>query len=472
MNENNKNKKNDILNNSEISSSTSGSISSTDSDIFSLSEDSFFTNLSEIDELKNIQHSSSENLDSNKILEMLNVSESVLTTHDLSKLFSLILKKAISLTEAESGYLLLKKTENKDVDTEKQERIFDADDLEVAHSENNKIGNYDKAYKQISKTVINKVIGTKKVEIIKNALNDENFESQQSIINLKLKSIMCAPMIIRGEIIGAIYVENRLIPAIFTRETGKILQFFGNQCAIAVENGKLFEEYDNLFKNLHEMVNARTNELKREKQYNEDLIQNLGEILFVVDENFNLIKANKAFNKVLGLEPQKYIGKNINTLYSKDTIDSIEKGINKKEQISNVKCSIENSKGELINFSATLTPLIDDKKVFSGTIIINSDMTEYEKLEEERAEKLQLEAITKATVTANDQINTPLGVIIGRTKIIETMYKDDLKLSKNLTIIKEQSFRIKDTLDKMKKMTTLKVKDYKLSDVTMLDLNE
>ena len=223
---------------------------------------------------------------------------------------------------------------------------------------------------------------------------------------------------------------------------------------------------------MHEIVNSRTEELIREKQYNEDLIQNLGEILLVVDNDFKIVKINKALNKILELDPSEFIGKKITSIYDDISSESITEAIKNKEYISNIKCSIKNSKNDLVNFSATITPLKDDKGVFSGTIIINSNMTEYEKLEEERAERLQLEAITKATVTANDQINTPLGVIIGRTKIIETLAKGDEKLIKNLSIIKEQSFRIKDTLDKMKKMTKLKVKDYKLTDVTMLDLNE
>ena len=271
--------------------SVSSSISSTDSDIFSLSEDSFFSNLSEIDELKTLSKSKVNDMDSNKILEMLNTSELVLSTHNLSELFEVILTKAISLTDAESGYLLLRKNEsNKEKSNLQKNNKFDTENLVIAHSKNNDIEKKEDAYGQISKTVINKVIETRKVEIIKNALNDENFDTQQSIMNLKLKSIMCAPMIIRDEVIGVIYIENRLIPKIFNLETSKILQFFANQCAIAIENGRLFEEYENLFKNLHEIVNSRTEELIREKQYNEDLIQNLGEILLVVDNDNNIVK--------------------------------------------------------------------------------------------------------------------------------------------------------------------------------------
>ena len=207
--------------------SVSSSISSTDSDIFSLSEDSFFSNLSEIDELKTLSKSKVNDMDSNKILEMLNTSELVLSTHNLSELFEVILTKAISLTDAESGYLLLRKNEsNKEKSNLQKNNKFDTENLVIAHSKNNDIEKKEDAYGQISKTVINKVIETRKVEIIKNALNDENFDTQQSIMNLKLKSIMCAPMIIRDEVIGVIYIENRLIPKIFNLETSKILQFF------------------------------------------------------------------------------------------------------------------------------------------------------------------------------------------------------------------------------------------------------
>jgi len=84
----------------------------------------------------------------------------------------------------------------------------------------------------------------------------------------------------------------------------------------------------------------------------------------------------------------------------------------------------------------------------------------------------QLESINMVAVTAGDQINTPLGVIIGRATIIASMLKcDDHQITKNINLIKEQAYRIKRTVDAIKNIKVIQDKDYKLDDLKMLDLS-
>jgi signal transduction histidine kinase len=77
---------------------------------------------------------------------------------------------------------------------------------------------------------------------------------------LGLRSIMCVPLISRGETIGAIYVENRSIRGRFGEEDLPPLILFGNQAAVAIENARLID-------NLEGRVVARTEELERAKQH-------------------------------------------------------------------------------------------------------------------------------------------------------------------------------------------------------------
>jgi len=63
-------------------------------------------------------------------------------------------------------------------------------------------------------------------------------------------------------------------------------------------------------------------------------------------------------------------------------------------------------------------------------------------------------------------------VIIGRAAILYTLLPNDENIQKNLQVIKEQAFRIKDTLNEMKEITKIKDKDYKLDGVTMIDLKK
>jgi len=429
-------------------------VSSSDSDIFSISsEESFFNSIADIESLRNVIPTHEET-ESKKLQQVLGVTEKLMTTYDRMEILHIIIEKSIEFTGAERGYLIL---------------VKDNDELEIAYSLNMDNQSPEDSMKEISSTVINKVIRDKEVIIVKDALNDQEYEVKRSIINLRLKSIMCVPMLKENKVSGIIYVENRKIPGIFNSESGEVLKFFGNQCAVALENLDLIEENRQYSLNLEKQVEQRTAELLYEKAYTEKVIENIGEVLITVGKNKTILKVNKALLDILGLDPDSFIGHELYKLYSKNSAKDIIEAIDSKRNIANISCYIANSEKADIHFSSTISHIYENEELI-GSVIINKDMTEVEKYELEKLEKKELESITKAAVTANDQINTPLGVIIGRATILSTLLPDDDNILKNLQVIKEQAFRIKDTLSEMKKITKITDKDYKLDGVKMIDL--
>ncbi|MBN2858445.1 MAG: GAF domain-containing protein [Candidatus Delongbacteria bacterium] len=428
-------------------------ISSSDSDIFSISsEESFFSSIHDIENLRNVLPTHEET-ESKKLQQVLSITEKLMTTFKKEEIYHIIIQKSIEFTGAERGYLLL----------------VNKDELDIVYSLNMDTQTPEESVREISSTVINKVLAEKEVIIIKDALNDEEYEVKRSIINLRLKAIMCVPMIKEGKVTGIIYVENRKIPGIFNSESGEILKFFGNQCAIALENLDLIQENKDYAVNLEKQVEERTAELSYEKAFIERIIENIGEILVAVDNNNRIIKMNSAVKGILGIESDSYLGKTIGEFYEGDSSKPVSEAISSKKNTSNISCYILNSAGEKVHFSATVSHIIENSEVI-GSVIINKDMTEVEKYEMERLEKRELESITKAAVTANDQINTPLGVIIGRATILSSLIPNDENIKKNLDVIRDQAYRIKETLNEMKKITKIKDKEYKLDGIRMIDL--
>lgn len=428
-------------------------ISSSDSDIFSISsEESFFSSIHDIENLRNVLPTHEET-ESKKLQQVLGITEKLMTTFKKEEIHHIIIEKSIEFTGAERGYLLL----------------VNKDELDIVYSLNMDTQTPEESVREISSTVINKVLDEKEVIIIKDALNDEEYEVKRSIINLRLKAIMCVPMIKEGKVTGIIYVENRKIPGIFNSESGEILKFFGNQCAIALENLDLIQENKDYALNLEKQVEERTAELSYEKAFVERIIENIGEILVAVDNDLKIVKMNSAVKEILGVESDSYIGKTIEEFYEGDSSGPVSEAIRSKKNTSNISCYILNSEGTKVHFSATVSHIIENSEV-TGSVIINKDMTEVEKYEMERLEKRELESITKAAVTANDQINTPLGVIIGRATILSSLIPNDENIKKNLDVIRDQAYRIKETLNEMKKITKIKEKEYKLDGIRMIDL--
>jgi PAS domain S-box-containing protein len=429
-------------------------VSSSDSDIFSISsEESFFNSIADIESLRSFIPTHEET-ESKKLQQVLGVTEKLMTTYDRRQILHIIIEKSIEFTGAERGYLILVKENN---------------EMDIAYSLNMDNQTPEDSIKEISSTVINKVLKDKEVIIVKDALNDQEYEVKRSIINLRLKSIMCVPMLKENKVLGIIYVENRKIPGIFNSESGEVLKFFGNQCAVALENLDLIEENRQYALTLEKQVEQRTAELLYEKAYTEKIIENIGEVLVTVGKDKTILKANRALSEILGLDPDRLVGIQISELFSKNSHTAISEAIDTKRNVANISCYIADADKKDIHFSSTISHIFENDEII-GSVIINKDMTEVEKYEMEKLEKKELESITKAAVTANDQINTPLGVIIGRAAILNTLLPNDENIQKNLQVIKEQAFRIKETLNEMKEITKIKDKDYKLDGVKMIDL--
>lgn len=180
-------------------------------------------------------------MDQELLKYILNVSRKMTEIRMLNPLLNYVVGEVIQLMGAERGYIALIGTDGS-LNFQVQR---DKDGKELQHPED-----------QVSKSVINKVIKSGQLLILKNAMEDSRFKEAESVVCLKLRSIMCVPLISRGETIGAIYIENRSIRGRFNEEDVSPLILFANQAAVAIENAALND-------NLEARVTSRTRELEQ-----------------------------------------------------------------------------------------------------------------------------------------------------------------------------------------------------------------
>ncbi|HZJ23877.1 MAG TPA: GAF domain-containing protein, partial [Anaerolineales bacterium] len=75
--------------------------------------------------------------------------------------------------------------------------------------------NLDAEITKVSQTIVRKVSSTGESVLTTNAQADPRFENQMSVATYQLRSILCAPLKLRNEMIGVIYVDNRAHTGIF-----------------------------------------------------------------------------------------------------------------------------------------------------------------------------------------------------------------------------------------------------------------
>jgi adenylate cyclase len=143
---------------------------------------------------------------------------------DLDEVLRRAMAKVIDVMNASRGYIVLV-----------EEGILR---VRISHTEAGAGG--DAAEFAGSRTFVERCISEKQPLLTTDAVADERFRGEQSVILRNLRSILAVPLLIRGECIGAVYVDNPFKAGIFKEEDSEFLQVLAHQAAIAIENARLF----------------------------------------------------------------------------------------------------------------------------------------------------------------------------------------------------------------------------------------
>jgi serine phosphatase RsbU (regulator of sigma subunit)/pSer/pThr/pTyr-binding forkhead associated (FHA) protein len=95
---------------------------------------------------------------------------------------------------------------------------------------------------KISRTIINSVMASKQAVLSADAASDERFDMADSIVDFRIRSMMCAPLITgEGNALGVIQIDTLDSRSRFNREDLDVLASVACQAAFAVENAQLHE---------------------------------------------------------------------------------------------------------------------------------------------------------------------------------------------------------------------------------------
>ncbi len=108
----------------------------------------------------------------------------------------------------------------------------------------------------ISKSIVRQVLDKGEIVLTTNAKEDPRFEQQASVAAYQLLSILCAPLKVKDNLIGVIYVDNRAQKGIFTEDELGLISTFANQAAVAIDNARLFDSLQASNEELQEAYSA------------------------------------------------------------------------------------------------------------------------------------------------------------------------------------------------------------------------
>ncbi|HET7787077.1 MAG TPA: sigma 54-interacting transcriptional regulator [Myxococcales bacterium] len=98
------------------------------------------------------------------------------------------------------------------------------------------------AVERLSDTIVKRVLETRQPLRIEDALHDAHFNASESVVNLKLSSVLCLPLVARGELLGAIYLGNDKLANLFSERELEVAASFCSTAALLLELGRQLDE--------------------------------------------------------------------------------------------------------------------------------------------------------------------------------------------------------------------------------------
>jgi len=163
---------------------------------------------------------------------LLEVSKLLHATVDVAELFTLIVEKAITLTNADRGCLM----------TIAEEGTYR---IEVARDKTG-VCISSEAFR-VSDTIVRMVTAQKSALNRTDAWDDAHLAEQTSVRDLSIRMVLAAPVLIDGEMAGLIYVDSADPGQQISEQRLQTLAALAGQSAVALQQALLYREIEALY---------------------------------------------------------------------------------------------------------------------------------------------------------------------------------------------------------------------------------
>lgn len=176
-----------------------------------------------------MKESAAQGREADRYKTLLEIGQSLITITDLDQLLKKIVDVVAREIQAERALILL--------------RHPITGELRIANSTANVDNSTLQDAMQYSSSIVNDVVNKGKSIFSRDVIKDGTLAKTESVMNLKIRSVMCVPLIAKqnGDIIGTVYVDNRSAGNIFSQEDLVLLESFSNLAGMAIENAHLYE---------------------------------------------------------------------------------------------------------------------------------------------------------------------------------------------------------------------------------------
>jgi signal transduction histidine kinase len=95
---------------------------------------------------------------------------------------------------------------------------------------------------ELPETLLRTVLRTRESVLLDDAATSTSLSQDMYVRLGRPRSVLCLPLVKQGKLVGAVYLENKLTPRVFTSAKLAVLKLLASQAAISLENVRLYDE--------------------------------------------------------------------------------------------------------------------------------------------------------------------------------------------------------------------------------------
>lgn len=289
------------------------------------------------------------------------------STLEFDEVLRLVMDRVIEFMNAERGFLMLvNPTTN---------------ELEFTIARDKRARTIEESAFKISRGAVMRVITKREPLLSNDAQLDDVLKGQNSIVTYGIRSVLCAPLIVRDVCIGAVYVDSRINANLFGPKHRDLISAFCNQAAIAIDNARLFDDLNKAIKKVSE-----------DKQYMDNIFSSIANGVVTTDSDGIITTFNEAAGIIFHLHPSEMRGKHYEQAFRElpklGIVGLLQNAISQHEHGTivpiSVDCEIPGREG-IVNLTFYVTSLRDATGTHIGTALVVDDRTELERAKYIRA---------------------------------------------------------------------------------------
>jgi PAS domain S-box-containing protein len=108
----------------------------------------------------------------------------------------------------------------------------------------------------LPESLVRYVLRTQQNVIVEDAISQNPFLADPYILQYRVRSILCLPLINQGKLTRVLYLENNLSPHVFTPGRVSVLKVLASQAAISLENTRLYRDLEDRERKIRRLIDS------------------------------------------------------------------------------------------------------------------------------------------------------------------------------------------------------------------------